>query len=267
MLRTRILVAIVALPILIWVIAIGGAFYCLALALVLALGARELVLLARAGGHAPSVSVTLGVLAAVLAGTVWPEALEPALALMILATMALTLFRFQHGDQTPLNSFSIMLGVGLYLGWLGGRLIVLRFLPGGEWWTLFVLFTTFAADTGAYAIGKTFGKRKLVPKISPKKTWEGYIAGMVTGALFGVVIGAVGDATLPGITPGHGFAIGLLIGAFSPLGDLIVSAFKREAHVKDSSHLIPGHGGMMDRLDSVLVAAALGLYYIIWFVI
>jgi phosphatidate cytidylyltransferase len=267
MLRTRLLVAVVALPIVVGVTAVGGVFYCLVLAALLLIGAREMVLMARAGGYGPSVTATLGVLAAILAGTYWPEVLEPGLALIILVTMAVTLVRFQRGDQTPLNSFSIMLGVGLYLGLLGSRLLLLRFLPSGEWWTLFILFTTFSADTGAYAIGKTFGKRKLAPKISPKKTWEGYIAGVATGALFGALVGAAGAAQLPGITPLHGLMIGFLIGAITPLGDLLVSAFKREAHVKDSSRLIPGHGGMMDRLDSILVSAVIGFYYLVWFVL
>ncbi len=266
MLRTRILVAVILLPVVIAVILVGGWLLQLALAILLLLGARELIRFARSEGYAPSFLVAGLILLVNVAAVRWPEALGPGVAGAILLAMAATLARFQRGDATPLNSFMLTLGIGLYLGWLGARLALLRELPAGEWWVLFVLFTTFAADTGAYAIGKPFGRHKLAPKISPKKSWEGYVGGVATGALFGLAVGALAGDTLPGITPVDGLLIGLLIGVITPLGDLIISAFKREAHVKDSSTLIPGHGGMLDRLDTVLLSVVLGYYYVLWFV-
>ena len=265
MLRTRLLVSAIILPVLVGVIYVGGWLFQLVLAGLLLLGARELIHFARSEGYAPSFLVAALVVLLSVAAVRWPEVLGPGMAAAILLAMAATLVRFQNGDATPLNSFALMLGVGLYLGWLGARLALLRELPAGMGWTIFILFTTFAADTGAYAVGKPFGRHKLAPKISPKKSWEGYVGGALTGALFGLVVGALAGDSLPGLTPAHGLMIGLLIGVITPLGDLIVSAFKREAHVKDSSHLIPGHGGMMDRLDTVLLSAVLGYYYIVWF--
>ncbi|GAB4572552.1 MAG: phosphatidate cytidylyltransferase [Anaerolineae bacterium] len=268
MLRTRILVAVVALPIMIAVILVGGALFEAVLAALLLIGAGELMHLARTEGYAPSVVVAGGVIAVILiAEANQPAMLGPGLALMLMLAMAVTLYRFNQGSEYPLNSFSITVGGGLYLGWLGARLLMLRWLPDGQWWTLLVLFTTFAADTGAYAVGVTFGRHKMAPRISPKKSWEGYFGGVITGMLFGLVMGALAGDSLPGLSAGHGLALGALIGVISPLGDLIVSAFKREAHVKDSSHLIPGHGGMLDRLDSVLVSCVLGYYYVLWFVL
>ncbi|MBN2470395.1 MAG: phosphatidate cytidylyltransferase [Anaerolineae bacterium] len=266
MLRTRILVAVVLLPAVIAIILAGGWLLQLALLALLFLGARELIQFARSEGYAPSFLVAGAILVVNMAAVRWPDVLGPGMAGAIMLAMAATLIRFQRGDHSPLNSFALTLTTGLYLGWMGTRLALLRDLPEGEWWTLFVLFTTFAADTGAYAIGKPFGRHKLAPKISPKKSWEGYVGGVLTGALFGLAVGALAGDTLPGITPAHGLLIGLLIGVITPLGDLIVSAFKREAHVKDSSHLIPGHGGMLDRLDTVLLAVVLGYYYVLWFV-
>lgn len=266
MLRTRVLVAVLTLPVVIVVVLTGGNLYQIVVAGLLAIGASELVHLAKTEGYAPSVVVALVTLGAILGSVRWPAIQGPGLALAVLLAMGVTLFHFQHGDQAPLNSFAITLGAGMYLGWLGAYLLRLRLLPSGEAWVLFVLFTTFAADTGAYAIGKPFGRHKLAPRISPKKSWEGYVGGALTGALFGLAVGAFGQDALPGITTLHGLFIGSLIGVITPVGDLFVSALKREANVKDSSHLIPGHGGMLDRLDSVLVAAVLGYFYILWFV-
>lgn len=266
MLGTRILVAVVALPVVIGVILTGGVLYQVVVAGLLAIGTSELVHLAKTEGYAPSVVVSLVTLGVIVAGVRWPDVQAPGLALAVLLAMAVTLRRFQHGDHSPLNTFAITLGAGLYLGWLGAYLLRLRLLPAGEAWVLFVLFTTFAADTGAYAIGKPFGRHKMAPRISPKKSWEGYAGGAVTGMLFGLVVGVLAQESLPGITPLHGLFIGTLIGVITPLGDLFVSTLKREANVKDSSGLIPGHGGMLDRLDTVLLAVVLGYFYIIWFV-
>lgn len=266
MLLTRTLVAVVALPVLVLIVLAGGAVYQIAAALLLARGVWELIHLARLEGYAPSFALAAAALLVILGAVRWPDLLGPGLALVILLALALMLLRFQRGDATPLNSFSITLAAGLLLGWPGARLLLLRLLPDGQWWTLLVLFCTFVADTGAYFVGTAFGKHKMAPRISPKKSWEGYAGGVAAAAIFGLAVGALAGPSLPGLTAGHGLALGLLIALVTPLGDFGMSAFKRQAHVKDSSHLIPGHGGMLDRLDTVLVAAVLGYYYLVWFV-
>lgn len=256
-----------ALPVLVVVVLAGGAVFQIAAALILARGVWELIHLAQLEGYRPSFVVAAATLMVILGAVLRPEILGPGLALVILLAMALMLVRFQNGDNAPLNSFSIALGAGLLLGWLGARLLLLRLLPDGQWWTLLVLFSTFIADTGAYFVGTAVGRHKMAPLISPKKSWEGYFGGVAAGAAFGLAAGALAGPSLPGLTTTHGLILGLLIALISPLGDFGMSAFKRQAHVKDSSHLIPGHGGMLDRLDSVLVAAVIGYYYIVWFVL
>ncbi len=267
MLLTRTLVAVVALPALVAIVLAGGVVYQIAAALLLARGVWELIHLAKLEGYAPSFALAAVTLLVILGAVSWPELLGPGLALVILLAMAVMLARFQRGDTTPLNSFSITLSAGLLPGWLGARLLLLRLLPDGQWWTLLVLFCTFVADTGAYFLGTAFGRHKMAPRISPKKSWEGYFGGVAAGAIFGLGIGALAGPSLPGLTATHGLLLGLLIAVITPLGDFGMSAFKRQAHVKDSSHLIPGHGGMLDRLDTVLVAAVIGYYYITWFML
>ena len=158
------------------------------------------------------------------------------------------------------------MGIGLYLGWLGVSLIQIRLLPDGMWWVLTVLPTIFAADTGAYVVGRTWGRHALAPWVSPHKTWEGFFGGVGWAVVFGLGATLLWQTQAPAVRPVHGLLLGLILGVFAPVGDLAVSAFKRQVGAKEASHLIPGHGGFMDRLDSVLVAAALAYYYLLWFV-
>jgi phosphatidate cytidylyltransferase len=108
----------------------------------------------------------------------------------------------------------------------------------------------------------------LAVTLSPGKTWEGYVAGVVTGGLLTALLASLwhtkagAGAAVNGM---HGLILGLLIATFAPLGDLAISMLKRQVDVKDTSHIIPGHGGALDRVDSVLWAAVIGYYYVLWF--
>jgi phosphatidate cytidylyltransferase len=177
---------------------------------------------------------------------------------------------YELGRDQAGTDFAVTLSAALYCGWLGAYLISIRALSGGFWWLLLVLPTVWLADSGAYFIGRAFGRRQLSPRLSPKKTWEGYLGGILVGTL-----GAVGLAYLWQIWAGPDFSItmlhaallGLLLSTIAPLGDLGESMIKRQSGVKDSSNLIPGHGGVFDRIDSWLWAALLGYYFIIYIVV
>jgi phosphatidate cytidylyltransferase len=152
---------------------------------------------------------------------------------------------------------------GVYLGWLGCTLIGIRRMDDGAFLVLALYGMVIVSDSAAFFVGRRWGKRKLSPQVSPKKSWEGYIGGIGGALVFGAITGLFRPDTLPVI---HGAMIGLLIGILGTLGDLFESAIKRQVGAKDSSNLIPGHGGMLDRIDSVLVAATIGYYYLLWFV-
>jgi phosphatidate cytidylyltransferase len=135
-----------------------------------------------------------------------------------------------------------------------------------------VLPIIWAGDTGAYSIGAAYGKRKMTPRLSPKKSWEGYAAGIFTavleGAFFSYAFTALGPQPLGGlITPLQGALMGLALGILTPLGDLGESMFKRQSGLKDSSHILPGHGGFLDRLDSWIWGAPLGYFIIQYFIL
>lgn len=124
---------------------------------------------------------------------------------------------------------------------------------------LFALATVWAADVGAYFVGRRFGRVKLAPRVSPGKTWEGAIGGLALAA-----IAAAAGAAMLGRSPWSGVPLGLSVGAISIVGDLAVSVFKRSAGLKDSGNLFPGHGGVLDRVDSVTAAAPLFLLEAGW---
>ena len=151
----------------------------------------------------------------------------------------------------------------LYLGWLLSHFVALRGLDDGRNWVFFALFTTFGSDTAAFFIGKVLGRHRLAPSISPGKTWEGTI-----GGIFGAIIVSL-LFTLP--TPlrlqlsyWQAILLGLLVSIFGQLGDLVESLLKRNAGVKDSGKLLPGHGGFLDRIDSIVFAGVVVYYYVIW---
>jgi len=135
----------------------------------------------------------------------------------------------------------------------------------GRDWVLLALFSTFAVDTTAYFTGRAFGRHKLAPAISPAKTWEGAVGGLV-GAIAAVVILALILEEPLDIGYGKLVVIGFLVGVFAQLGDLAESKLKRIMGVKESGSLIPGHGGILDRLDSVVFTGVVVYYCLRWFI-
>ena len=152
----------------------------------------------------------------------------------------------------------------LSLGWMLSRLIPLRALADGREWVLFALFALFVADTSAFFVGRAWGRHSLAPAISPGKTWEGAIGGFVGAIAASLILAAILSLPIPYWQVS---ILGVLIGIFSQLGDLAESMLKRSAGVKDSGKLIPGHGGILDRLDSVVFTVVVVYYYVISIVV
>ena len=152
----------------------------------------------------------------------------------------------------------------LYVGWLLSHLVALRGLDDGRNWVFFVLFTTFASDTTAFFVGRAIGRHHLASHISPGKTWEGAIAGVVAAVIVSLVFIMPTPFSLH-LSYGQAMPLALLVGIFGQLGDLVESLFKRSTGVKDSGKLIPGHGGILDRLDSVIFAGLVVYYYVLSF--
>ena len=194
---------------------------------------------------------------------------SPILALFTLLAMTVHLFDFERGDRFSGTDFVITLGGIVYFGHLGGYLIPLRFIPEGFWWFLTVLPAVWLGDSGAYFIGRRFGRRQLSPRLSPKKTWEGYFGGVLVGTV-GTALWVLGLRALSpeiSITWVDGSVLGLILSVVTPLGDLGQSMIKRQVGIKDSGKILPGHGGMFDRIDTWIWAAAIGYFIITIFLI
>lgn len=252
-------------------IVLGGILYYLLMAVFIVGAAWEYVHLFRAVKFEPSMIVTVGGVAAVtFARMFFPEYSQPVLAAAILIAMAVHLITFERGrDQSALD-FGITAGGIVYIGWLGSYLLDLRNLPEGGWWFMLVMFCVWAGDSGAYSIGRAYGKHKLAPRLSPKKSWEGYVTsvftGAHTGALYVWIFKTFGNLQSD-ITIWQGVILGFLLGALPTLGDLGESMIKRQSGIKDSSDIIPGHGGFFDRIDSWLWGAPIGYFFLVWFIL
>jgi len=153
----------------------------------------------------------------------------------------------------------------LYVGWLLSYILELRGLGNGRSWVFLALFATFGSDTAAFFVGRAIGKHKLAPTISPNKTWEGAIGGLLGAVIISLLFLLPTPVQLSAsLTWWQAVILGLLISFFGQLGDLVESLLKRNVGVKDSGNLIPGHGGILDRMDSIVFAVVVVYYWVIW---
>ncbi|HEY5982218.1 MAG TPA: phosphatidate cytidylyltransferase [Anaerolineales bacterium] len=220
-------------------------------------------------GYQPSATITLASVTLLLAARAFRPDLAPlALSLTILACMTFHLVKYESGRDLAAVDLVISLGAVGYLGWIGAYLFDLRQLDNGGWWLLLVFAIVWFSDSAAYFVGSRFGRHKIAPRLSPKKSWEGYIAGVVGGTAFGAILAVLLNRWGPfDLTLSQGIALGAALSTLTTLGDLGESLFKRFAGVKDSGNLLPGHGGAFDRIDSLIWAGVLGYYWIRYFII
>jgi phosphatidate cytidylyltransferase len=189
-------------------------------------------------------------------GLVWP----PALAAGALA-LALAVLARAHALEDAGRHFAACLSGLLYVPFLMSHLPLIK-AAGQPHWLIVLLCTAFFADTVAYFFGRAWGKHKLYPAVSPKKTWEGSVGGVLGSVLATVGVGALW--TLPELAIGPAIALGVVASVCGQAGDLVESMIKRTFGVKDSGSLLPGHGGMLDRIDALLFVSPVVYYFIVW---
>jgi phosphatidate cytidylyltransferase len=186
---------------------------------------------------------------------------NPSGPLLVLVGILFLLFLFYliAYSHIPDLSRDLMVNVLclLYIPLLLGHFVWLRYLSDGQWWIFWLLMVIMAGDTGAFYAGRTWGKTKLYPEVSPGKTWAGVWGGMAAAVIVGV---ALGRWALPEVGLTVLAWLALFLAVVGLLGDLFESMLKRQVQVKDTSEILPGHGGMLDRLDSLLFAAPLVVY-------
>ncbi|MEA3344934.1 MAG: phosphatidate cytidylyltransferase [Chloroflexota bacterium] len=257
MLRTRILSAVILIPIVGTAVYLGGPWLAAVVGLAALVAGWEFYGLLRKGGYEPSTSLGLLLIALLLLGFYRPRwgLIQPTVAGMVILILGWQLFRAD--SSAPMVDWALTLSGGLYLGLLMGYFLLLRAAPQGLRWIAVALLSTWICDGMAYFVGLSRGRHKIWPRISPKKSWEGAVGGWMGGVVLTPVI-----AGLLGLGWSHGALIGALVGIVAPFGDFAVSMLKRQVGAKDSSRLIPGHGGMLDRLDSLLFTVPVVYYYV-----
>jgi phosphatidate cytidylyltransferase len=183
---------------------------------------------------------------------------------LALTTMIVEIFRKK---ETPLLNISIVVFAFVWLGLMLGSLSELRNLPEiGFKITLAIFLSVWICDTGAFFFGKKFGKKKILPDVSPNKTWVGTIAGLNCSLVFLLILFQMGYF-LDMLSLLDVIAIGFITGLFGQFGDWAESLLKREAGIKDTSNILAGHGGILDRFDSLIFAAPLTLIYCKYFIL
>jgi len=275
---TRVLTALVLIPIVLAVVLLTPTWVvAIALAFIMILALWEYFALGEAIGHrayrlwtvfcalvlifAQVLETLRGRIGVDVGGRVLPASASPesVFFLFVLGLTVLTLFtRRPLVESLPAAgiSSSALLLVAFPLSY---AVRLHGIVPNGKWLLLFALAITWAADTTAYFVGRAMGKHALAPHISPKKTWEGSIGGIV-GSL---IIGYVARYFLPTIPVGHLLGMAFVGNVAGQMGDLLESAYKRSAGVKDSGSLLPGHGGVLDRIDALILCFPVVWYYLV----
>jgi len=267
----RIAVTLLGVPCLYLITLRGGVFFLVLTDLIIFLGLREFYLLMKAKGYHPFEA--LGYFCALaISWYAWKQGV--VIPLIMTASLLLIMIRevFRRDMSQSLAHIAVTVFGIMYVGWLGSHLVMLRQLPAslgmddamGARLVFFAALVTWANDTGAFLFGVALGRHKLIPRISPKKTVEGAIGGLLAAGFVGWLC-AKGVA--PFLTPLAATACGVFTGLMAQLGDLVESMIKRDAGIKDSAELIPGHGGILDRFDSLLFTVPVLYYYFRFFIV
>lgn len=275
----RWLTAAIAMPIVLLFVWFGGWPAFAAILLVVVLGTLELRNMLFHAGYHPLTWISFGLSVLFLLSAMFPAQrlliLEIGLGASLPVSFAWMFLRRQKLDGA-LVDWALTLAIAVYLGWPMSYFLVIRgyapgalrftgpvwvYLPPGAWWLLITLLGVWGFDASAFFAGRYFGRHKLAPTISPAKTWEGVLGGMILSITASLVL-----TVIPLGVPWYlAIVLGLLIGAAGTMGDLAESLIKRQTHVKDSGQIMPGHGGMLDRIDSLLFAVIVVYFFSLFF--
>jgi len=258
-LAVRVVTALILFPFAVWMTWLGGLPFALLIGVAAALSAGELIWMFEKRLPPTGWLGVLGAAACPVGAWLWPQGGRSfqdwsgvLAAGAVVALLAAAMLQRGSLEQAPRSAALGALAWG-YAGLLPAAVVALRVREDAGWqWVVLLFVVTWANDTFAYFTGRFLGKRPLAPRISPKKTWEGLwggAAGSVGGAL------AVKFLFLPGLSVRAAVVVGAGAAVLGPIGDLSESMLKRAAGVKDSGRIIPGHGGLLDRIDAVLFVA------------
>lgn len=267
MLAQRLITAAIGIPLILAIVLLGGPLYTAAVAAILAIAAIELII-ALDGTERPlwqpSPFALVAAAACVGLAIAADNEFEAPELVLLGAGGLIALIAIARRDEqtTPLDIATVFATIA-YIGFLGMYLVLLRDIDDDGHFLLLALLGTWGTDTAAYAVGKAIGRHKMAPRISPGKTWEGTIGGLIGG--FAVVVALNWPLDLH-MSYSEAAILGAVLPATAVFADLAESMLKRAIGVKDTSVLVPGHGGFLDRLDSLLFTVPLVYYFADWVV-
>ncbi|MEO8971938.1 MAG: phosphatidate cytidylyltransferase [Ktedonobacteraceae bacterium] len=270
----RLLTALIAIPVVLLFVWFGGWWAFAGTVIVVVITTYELHNMLHHSGYHPMIPVSLGLSILILVAAMLPGQqlllLEIGFSASLLVSFPLLFFR-KNLDGSIVD-WSLTLVIAVYVGFPLSFFLLLRgydasvwqgfsgmwvYLPRGVWWLLLVFLGVWGFDAAAFFTGRSLGRHKLAPRISPGKTWEGVLGGFVLSIVAALAL-TVRQLGVPWYLA---IVLGILLGVASVLGDLAESLIKRQMHVKDSGHFMPGHGGLLDRVDSLLFAVIVVYFF------
>jgi phosphatidate cytidylyltransferase len=263
MLKDRIVSSVVGIPLVLLFLFLGRYVFAFMVAVIVLLSMDELYSILAMREYRPNVMVGIITGTAIVVGAL----VGGLTGMMLVITVATAVvMMWQIFNQGSILNASLTMIALLYIALTLSHLTLLYDLPFGLIGVLMVFVGTWISDIAAYSIGSAFGKRKLMPSVSANKTLEGFLAGILFPAVVIAILFTLSWLPLSGeqgtlYAALKGIAMGLIIGIAAPVGDLVESRIKREMRIKDSGALIPGHGGFLDRFDSLIFTAVAGYYY------
>lgn len=269
MLGKRIVSGLIIIVVALALVILGGWVFTVGVAAILSMAAWEFATLFEKGGYAPAkIILTAGTfLTALVAKSGDNLYIAAIFGLLILVITLYHVLTFSRHQNSAAFDLAASLAGAAFITFTGNYLIQLRFLPEGLFWLLQCILPAGISDVGAFFIGSLFGHHKIAPDLSPNKSWEGYFGGMFTSVLLGYGTGLFLSSYSATFSGARGILIGLVVGILSPLGDFAKSIFKRQFGLKNTGNLIPGHGGVLDRIDTWLIAGVVSYFMIRFFFI
>jgi len=266
-LKQRVITGVVGVPLVVLAIWFGDPWFSFLIAAAALAGTYEFYRLYGFARKEPLLYVGLAWALVLVLSPHYQHRSPDVLPTVITATVLISLVWLlgRSSREKAFHDWAWAIAGAFYVGWMLSYWLSLRGLEDGRNWVYLAMLTTYANDTGAFFIGRAWGRHKLAPAISPSKTREGVIGGLTCA-----IAGAIVVATVLNVISPFAFkywqilVLGFLVGLFAQLGDLVESLLKRNMGVKESGNLLPGHGGVLDRFDSLIFVGAVVYYYVVW---
>ena len=259
MLRQRFITAFIGLPLIIAAIWFGTPWFTLLIAAVAIQGILEFYRTTSNSGTQPITYFGATCVLFIIISPHCPYTMTTPILITFVIVISLVWLLFRTHKEQAFSNWAWTIAGIFYIGWLFSYWIDLRILENGREWVFWSMFTIFASDTSAFFCGRTWGKHPLAPAISPGKTWAGAIGGITASIIISIALGTA--LSLP-ISYWQMALMGSIISIFAQLGDLVESLFKRNTGIKDAGKILPGHGGILDRADSIIFTGFLVYYFV-----